>query len=236
MATSTPPATEPAAPDRRQRARLAALAVGVVALLAVAGVWFGAHQRAQAQGREDLEEALAALAPVATELQQMTDSSREALASTEGRLLDPAVGTTMATAIEDAEALDTSAPTEGSPAEQAAAVDRTREAAQDRLATLHDASVALFTDSYHFDLQQEADALAAATAGLDGAVATGEQALAAGTGDADARSALRSALDAAAAARATQVDAEDIDSVIGATTAVRDARTAVEAATGALAG
>lgn len=233
MAASTTTTTAPG--DRARRTRLAAVAVGAVALLALGGVWFGTHQRAQAQGREELEEALGALAPVALELQQMTDSSREALASTEGRLLDPAVGTTMATAIADAEALDTTAPTEGSPAEQAAAVDRTREAAQDRLADLQDASVALFTDSYYFDVQQEIEALTAATAGLDGAVAAGEQALAA-TADADARATLRSALDAAAAARATPVDQEDIDTVIRATAAVRDARAAVEAATGALAG
>jgi hypothetical protein len=36
--------------------------------------------------------------------------------------------------------------------------------------------------------------------------------------------------------RATEVDAEDIDAVIGATTATEEARTAVEAATAALAG
>ena len=235
MAASTPPGT--AAPTNRgRRARLAAVALVVVLLLVAGGVWFASAQRSRAQDAAALDEAVARLTPVATELQQAIGSSHEALASVEGRLTDPALGTTLADALTAAEALDTTAPTEGSPAEQAAAVEETREAALDHLQTIQDASAAVFEDSYRFDLQQEATARDAATAALDGAVAAGQRALAAGTGDADARAALQGALDAAAAVGAQPVDAEDIDAVIGATTAAEEARTAVETATAALAG
>lgn len=235
MAASTPPGT--AAPaDRGRRARLAVVALVVVALLVAGGVWFASAQRSQARDGAALDEALARLAPVATELQQAIGSSHEALASVEGRLTDPALGTTLADALTAAEALDTTAPTQGSPAEQAASVEETRAAALDHLQTIQDASAAIFEDSYRFDLQQEAAARDASMAALDGAVSAGQRALAAGNGDADARAALQGALDAAAAVRTTQVDAQDIDAVIGATTAAEEARAAVEAAMAALAG
>src|SRR6478736_2330706 len=213
MAASTPPdtATTTAPGHRARRTRLAVAAVVVVLLLVAGGVWFASAQRSQAQDRSALDDALADLAPVATELQQAIDTSHEGLASTEGRLLDPSLGTALAEVLAEAEALDTTAPTEGSLAEQADAVEETREAALGHLQSIEDAA-------------------------LDGAVAAGQQALSARTGDTDARAALQGALDAAATARATEVDPADIDTVIAATTAAREARAAVEAATAALAG
>jgi len=235
MAASTPPETTTTA-DRARRTRVAVATVVAIALLVAAGVWFASAQRSRAQDAAALDEALARLEPVATELQQSIGSSQEALTSVEGRLTDPALGTALADALTAAEALDTTAPTEGSPAEQVAAVEKTRDAALDHLQTIQDASAAVFEDSYRFDLQQEVRARDAAVAALDGAAAAGRQALAAGTGDSDARAALQGALDAAAAVAATTVDTEDIDAIIGATTAADEARTAVEAATAALAG
>ncbi|NHT16895.1 hypothetical protein [Cellulomonas sp. IC4_254] len=238
MATSTPPATTTTTTpgDRARRTRLAVAAVVVVLLLVAGGVWFASAQRSQAQDRAALDAALADLAPVALELQQQIDSSHEGLASAEGRMLDPTLGTALADALAEAEALDTTAPTEGSLAEQAAAVTETHDAAVAHLAAVQDATQAVFEDTYYYDVQQEEQARQAALAALDGSVAAGQQALAAGTGDADARAALQSALDAAATARAAEVDPEDIDTVIGAATAAQEARTAVEAATAALAG
>lgn len=238
MAASTPPgtATTTAPGDRARRTRLAALAVVVVLALVAGGVWFASAQRSQAQDRSALDDALADLAPVALELQQQVDASHEGLASVEGRLLDPALGTALADVLAEAEALDTTAPTEGSLAEQTAAVEETREAALGHLTAVQDATLAIFEDSYAYDLQQEEQARQAALADLDAAVAAGQRALASGAGDADARAALTSALDAAAAARATAVDPADIDAVIAAATAAREAQTGVEAATAALAG
>lgn len=235
MAASTSPGT--AAPaDGARRARLAVVAVLVVLLLVAAGVWFASAQRSRAQDGAALDDALARLEPVATELQQSIGSSHEALASVEGRLTDPALGTALADALTAAEGLDTAAPSEGSAAERAAAVDATREAALDHLQTIQDASAAVFEDSYRFDLQQEVRALDAAVAALGGALDAGRQALDAGAGGADARAALQAALDAAAGAAAAEVDTEDIDAVIGARTSADEARAAVEAATAALAG
>lgn len=238
MAASTPPdkATTTAPGHRARRTRLAVAAVVVVLLLVAGGVWFASAQRSQAQDRSALDDALADLAPVATELQQAIDTSHEGLASTEGRLLDPSLGTALAEVLAEAEALDTTAPTEGSLAEQADAVEETRETALGHLQSIADATQAVFEDSYAYDVQQEDQARQAEVAALDGAVAAGQQALSARTGDADARAALQGALDAAATARATEVDPADIDTVIAATTAAREARAAVEAATAALAG
>ncbi|WP_147794844.1 hypothetical protein [Cellulomonas sp. Y8] len=238
MAASTPPdtVTTTAPGDRARRTRLAVVAVVVVLLLVAGGVWFASAQRSQAQDRSALDAALADLAPVATELQQAIDTSHEGLASTEGRLLDPSLGTALADVLAEAEALDTTAPTEGSLAEQTAAVEETRDAALGHLAAIQDATGAVFEDSYAYDVQQEEQARQAAVAALDGAVAAGRQALAAGGGDADARAALQGALDAAATARATEVVPDDIDSVIAGSTAAQEARAAVEAATAGLAG
>ena len=163
-------------------------------------------------------------------------SAHETLASVEGRLTDPALGTAMATVLADAESLDTSPPTSGSPADQVEAVERTREAALDHLASIQDAAAALFTDSYRYDLQLELTEWDASLAALDGAVAAGQEALAAGTGTPDARAALQSALDAAASVRGAEVDNEDIDLVIASGRDVDAARAQVEAATAALSG
>jgi hypothetical protein len=238
MAASTPPetVTTTAPGGRARRTRLAALAVVVVLLLVAGGIWFASAQRSRAQDQAALDEALDDLAPVALELQQQIDSSHEGLASAEGRLRDPALGTTLADALADAESLDTSAPTEGSLAEQAAAVAETRDAALGHLKAVQDATRDVFEDTYYFDVEQEEQARQAALASLDGAVAAGRQALAAGGGDAAARAALQGALDAAASARATEVDPELIDTVIAAATAAREAQAAVEAATAAVAG
>jgi|GEM_PF-3577557 len=233
MATTTPTS---APGDRRTRVRVAVVALVAVALLAAAAVWFVAHHRAEARDRAELDAAVAALAPVAEELRQTVDAGHQALSSAEGRLTDPAVGADMAAALAEAESLDTDPPTTGSTAERTDVVVATRERAQDHLDTLGDLSAALLTDSYRYDLQQEVAAHDSAVAALDGAVTAAQQALAAGAGTAEQRSALAGALDAAAAARATPVDPEDIDSVIAATTAVGDARTALEAATAAVTG
>jgi len=238
MAASTPPetATTTAPADRARRTRLAVVAVAVVLLLVAGGVWFASAQRSQAQDRSALDDALADLAPVALDLRQQIEASHEGLASAEGRLLDPSLGTVLADALAEAETLDTTAPTEGSLAEQAAAVEQTRAAALAQLTAVQDATRDLFENSYYYEIAQEEQARQAALAALDAAVAAGQQALAAGAGDADARAALQSALDAAAAARATEVDPDLIDTVISATTAAQEATTGVEAATAALAG
>lgn len=238
MAASTPPGTTTttAPGDRARRTRLAALAVVVVLLLVAGGVWFASAQRSQAQDRSALDAALADLAPVATDLQQQIEASHEGLTSVQGKLRDPALGTALAEAIAEAETLDTSAPTEGSLAEQAAAAAETRDAALVHLQAVQDATRDAFEDAYYWDIEQEEQARQAALAALDGAVAAGQQALASGAGTADARAALQGALDAAATARATEVDPDLIDTVISAANGARQAQAAVEAATAAVTG
>lgn len=235
MVTSTPDAPPTSGSrGRRSPVLVAAAMVVVLALVVVGGTWLFGQRAASAAAQEDLDAALERLGAAAAELDQRVVTARDLLASAEGRV-DPQVHEEVTALVDDAAALDTSAPDDGSAAERAAEADRRTEQVGERLAAIDDGSKDVLEGNYYWELAAEVEVHDAARSALDQGIAAGEQALAAGTGAPAARDALRAALDAAVAARDTPLaDPEDIDLVIAARRGLDDARAAVEAAVAGL--
>jgi hypothetical protein len=241
MATSTspaapavPPSADPGAGSRRRRTAIAVVTLLVLALVAVGVVALVAHQRAQAQAQAELDEAVAALEPVATELAEWIASSEQALASAGTATEETRSG--MAEAIEAARALDTTPPEDGSPAERTAAVERIHERALAEIAAITEASTALAVSVYESQPELDVAYYQDRRGALEPALAAGEQAWAAGTGDAADRDALRSALDDAVAVRDTPVEMTDQYLLADLAMQLDAARADVEAATAAVTG
>jgi hypothetical protein len=237
MVSSTSDATATA---RGRRRRSPVLVTGVVvvvlAVVVLGGLWLLGQQRASAAAQADLDDALERLGSAAAELDQRVVSARDLIASADGRV-DPQVQDEFTTLVDDAAALDTSAPTDGSVAERAAEADRRTDRARERFAAIDSGSKDVLEGSYYWELAAEVEVYEAALVAVDQAVAAGEQAYTAGSGAPAARGALRAALDAAVVARATPVtDPEDIDRVIAVRRGVDDARAAVEAAVAGVGG
>jgi hypothetical protein len=233
-APGAPPSAEPDAGARRRRIAIAVVTLLVLALVAVGVLGLVAYQRAQAQAQAELDQAVAALEPVATELSEWVSASEEALASAGTATEETRTG--MAEAIESARALDTTPPEDGSRAERTAAVERIHEQALAEIEAITGASTALAVSVYESQPELDVAFYHDRRGALEPALAAGEQAWAAGTGDAADREALRSALDAAVAVRDTPVEMTDQYLLADLAMQLDTARADVEAATAAVAG
>lgn len=237
MATSTPPAPvdETARDTRRRRALVAGAALLVLALVVGGTVWVAGYQRAQAQAQADLDEALAAYEPVALELSQWLSATDEVLSSSaetaQGQVLADAAGVVAA-----AEQLDTTPPEDGSPRERAAAVRSLHERVLAEIDRVVAANTAVGTSAYEGTIEVDIRYYHERMGVLAPVIDAGEQAYAAGTGDAAARAALRSALDAGIAVRDTPVEMTEQDLLARLALRADEVRVPIEAATAALAG
>lgn len=237
MATSTPPApVEARARDLRRRRVLVTGTALLVLALAVAGTLsLVGYQRAQAQAQADLDEALAAYEPAALELSQWISGTHEAIGSS-GETADPQVRSDAAAVVAAAEQLDTTPPEDGSLRERAAAVRALHERVLAEIEDVTAANAAVMTSAYEATIEIDIASYHERLGVLVPAIDAGEQAYAAGGGDAAARAALRAALDAGIAVRDTPVEMTDQYLLADLTLQMDPARVAIEAATAALAG
>lgn len=228
--------TSSAAPGARTR-RGTALVVLLVLAGAVAGtVWFLGHLDRGTQAGQARDTAESALADAAADLDAAVAAGQQALDSSGGQVEDEQTRTDLATALEDAAALETGPADTGSAPERAAVARERRDAAVEQTAAVQAATVDVAVSLADWTLAQAVAGDDNARAALGTALADGTAALASGAGDPDAVAALTEALADATAADGSPVDRSDLDAVLASTTALDAARTALESATHAVTG
>ncbi|GEM_PF-2189299 len=215
MTTTTPPRTtsdrEPRAARRRLLRRL--LGIGVVVALAVGGIIGVRHREAGLAA--GLADALASLGTAGEELDAAIADGEAALAESDGKVESDQRRTALVDALNAAGVDRRVAP--GSRAERTERATRLAAETRDHADRVTAAAAAVRADVAAWFLARAVDTRAAALAGLDAAVASGEELLAGTEGrvlpDNGPRQTLRDALDAAITARDADVDLEDADAV-----------------------
>lgn len=235
----TPAAATPdAAPARARRSprRVAVLAAAVVVALAagtVGVVTLLGHREEQAAAQADLDAAVAEMELVRTDFEVWIGNGNGNVDSLVGRVEDePRLA--LEDAVRYAESLDTTTPTEGTLEEQTAAVHALRDKLQAAMDDMVGTTSVLAEAQYNWDLRIEQTKYDSALTGLGVAVTTAEQALAAGSGTAEARDAVTAALTAATSTRDAERDFRDIDVVIVGAQDLTAARERLNAAVQAL--